>query len=173
MTLTTGAEFQYDIYMNHILKYRGFRFYQSSYDNDELGTVLSVNHDPAGMYTTYTGYGLLFLFIILSIFNRRSSFRSYPGRLLELRYRKAGGSHGAVTSASLLPARGQHLVIDKKAADSWGVLAQDQKGRTKPLYTISSDILRKVARENSFDGLSPMQVLLGVSLIFITGRMCR
>ncbi|MCK7539090.1 MAG: c-type cytochrome biogenesis protein CcsB [Marinilabiliales bacterium] len=162
-----GTEMQYDIYMNHILKYRGFRFYQSSYDNDELGTVLSVNHDPAGMYTTYTGYGLLFLFIILSIFNRRSSFRTIRPGYWNSRYRKPVAVMVLLFLISLAPARSQQLVIDREAADRFGeVLAQDQKGRTKPLYTISSDILRKVARENSFDGLSPMQVFLGCSLDF-------
>ena len=30
--------------MNNVLDYQGYRF-QSSYDQDELGTVLSVNHD--------------------------------------------------------------------------------------------------------------------------------
>jgi cytochrome c-type biogenesis protein CcsB len=158
---------QYDIYMNHILKYRGFRFYQSSYDNDELGTVLSVNHDPAGMYTTYIGYGLLFLFIILSIFNRKSSFRTISAGYWNSRYRKPVAALAALFLMSLAPARGQQLVIDRAEADRFGeLLAQDQKGRTKPLYTISSDILRKVARENSFDGLSPMQVFLGCSLDF-------
>jgi cytochrome c-type biogenesis protein CcsB len=161
------AEYQYDIYMNHILKHRGFRFYQSSYDNDELGTVLSVNHDPTGMYTTYTGYGLLFLFIILSIFNRKSSFRIIRPGYWNSRYRKPVAALVVLLAMSLAPARGQHLVIEKDDADRFGeVLAQDQKGRTKPLYTISSDILRKVAREKSFDGLSPMQVLLGCSLDF-------
>ncbi|MFZ2287378.1 MAG: c-type cytochrome biogenesis protein CcsB [Bacteroidales bacterium] len=160
-------EFQYDIYMNHILKYRGFRFYQSSYDNDELGTILSVNHDPAGMYTTYAGYGLLFLFIILSIANRRSSFRTIRPGYWSSRYRKPAAVAVLFALFSLLPLNGQQLVIDRGAADRFGeVLAQDQKGRTKPLYTISSDILRKVARENSFDGLTPMQVFLGCSLDF-------
>ena len=31
-----GIEIPYSIYMNHILKHRGYRFYQSSYDEDEL-----------------------------------------------------------------------------------------------------------------------------------------
>ena len=31
--------------MNNVLDYQGYRFFQSSYDKDELGTVLSVNHD--------------------------------------------------------------------------------------------------------------------------------
>ena len=163
-----GAAFEYDIYMNHILKYHGYRFYQSSYDNDELGTVLSVNHDPAGMYTTYTGYGLLFLFIILSLLNRKSFFRTVVPGHWSSNYRKTAAVVAFILFASVVPANAQQkLVIEKKAADSFGaVLAQDQKGRTKPLYTISSDILRKVAKENSFGGLSPMQVFLGYSLDF-------
>ncbi|MHC1732769.1 MAG: c-type cytochrome biogenesis protein CcsB [Bacteroidales bacterium] len=164
----SGAEFDYEIYMNHILKYHGYRFYQSSYDNDELGTVLSVNHDPAGMYTTYAGYGLLFLFIILSLLNRKSFFRTVVPGNWSSRYRKAAAVVAFLVLVSTVPVHGQQqLVIEKRAADSFGaVLAQDQKGRTKPLYTISSDILRKVARENSFGGLSPMQVFLGYSLDF-------
>jgi cytochrome c-type biogenesis protein CcsB len=162
-----GAGFQYDIYMNHILKYRGFRFYQSSYDPDETGTVLSVNHDPAGMYTTYTGYGLLFLFIILTLLNRRSFFRTVKPGHWNSRYRKPAAVIILALAASLIPVSAQKLVLDRDAADSFGgVLVQDQKGRTKPLYTVSSDILRKVARENTLDGLSPMQVFLGCSLDF-------
>jgi hypothetical protein len=46
------------------------------------------------------------------------------------------------------------------------VLVQDQKGRTKPLFTLSYDILRKVTRENKFRGLTPMQVFLGLYLDF-------
>lgn len=162
-----GTEMPYDIYMNHILKYRGYRFYQSSYDHDELGTVLSVNHDPAGMYTTYTGYALLFLFIILSLFNRKSFFRTVAPGHWSSNYRKPAAAIVLLLLTSLSPLKSQQLVIEKKAADSFGeVLAQDQKGRTKPLYTISSDILRKVSRENSFEGMSPMQVFLGCALDF-------
>jgi len=162
-----GTVMPYDIYMNHILKYRGYRFYQSSYDSDELGTVLSVNHDPAGMYTTYTGYGLLFLFIILSLLNRKSFFRTVTPGHWASNYRKPAAALVLILLTSLSPLKSQHLVIERKAADSFGaVLAQDQKGRTKPLYTISSDILRKVAGENSFEGMSPMQVFLGCSFDF-------
>jgi hypothetical protein len=46
------------IYMNHPLTHRGFKHFQSSYDPDELGTVLSVNYDP-GKIPTYLGYTLL------------------------------------------------------------------------------------------------------------------
>ncbi|MBS0011132.1 MAG: cytochrome c biogenesis protein ResB, partial [Bacteroidales bacterium] len=65
----------YSIYMNNILEYRAYRFYQSSYDPDERGTILSVNNDRAGMLVSYTGYAVLCLFIVLSLVNRNSVFR--------------------------------------------------------------------------------------------------
>lgn len=49
------------ISMNHILRHRYIRFYQSSYTPDERGTVLTVVHDPYGIGITYTGYALLLL----------------------------------------------------------------------------------------------------------------
>ncbi|MCI0522382.1 MAG: c-type cytochrome biogenesis protein CcsB [Bacteroidales bacterium] len=162
------TEFGYEIYMNHILKYQGYRFYQSSYDKDERGTILSVNHDPAGMLTTYAGYFLLFLFIVLSIINRKSFFRTAGRGYWNSRYRRIVTVTALLlTLGSIIPAGAQHLIIDRTEADRFGeVLAQDQKGRTKPLYTISNDILRKVAKENTFNGLSSMQVFLGYSLDF-------
>ena len=36
------VKFDYRIFMNSTLKYGGFQFFQSSYDQDEMGTVLSV-----------------------------------------------------------------------------------------------------------------------------------
>lgn len=157
----------YLIYMNNILKYKGYRFYQSSYDPDEKGTILSVNHDIAGMLVTYAGYGLLILFIILTLINRNSVFHKVTPSYWTSNLRK-----GAVVGIILLlmpavGAYGQKLIPDKNTADELGkLLVQDQKGRTKPLFTLSSDIIRKVTKENRFDGLTPMQVYLGFFLDF-------
>ena len=52
------------IYMNHPLTHRGSKHFQSSYDPDERGTVLSVNYDP-GKVPTYIGYILISLGFIL------------------------------------------------------------------------------------------------------------
>lgn len=49
-----------NISMNHIGRVGGYRFYQSSYDADLRGSVLSVSYDPWGIGITYVGYGLLF-----------------------------------------------------------------------------------------------------------------
>ncbi|MDP6669582.1 MAG: cytochrome c biogenesis protein ResB [Candidatus Krumholzibacteria bacterium] len=57
-----GQEFR--IYMNHPLSHRGNKHFQSSYDPDRKGTVLSVNHDP-GKWPTYISYILITLGFIL------------------------------------------------------------------------------------------------------------
>ena len=156
------------IFMNNILKYKGYRFYQSSYDTDEKGTILSVNHDMAGMFVTYTGYVLLFIFIILSLLNKASVFHNVNAGYWQSKLRKSVPVIilGLFLS-SLSTAYGQKLIPDKAVSEEFGkVLVQDQKGRTKPLFTLSNDILRKVARENEFEGLTSMQVFLGLYLDF-------
>ena len=158
----------YVIFMNNILKYKGYRFYQSSYDQDEKGTILSVNHDMAGMLVTYTGYGLLFLFIILALLSKETIFRYVNASYWQSKIRK---SIPILLLMMLLSGftslNAQKLVPDKALSEEFGkVLIQDQKGRTKPLFTLSNDILRKVSRSNDFDGLSSMQVFLGLYLDF-------
>ncbi len=54
----------FHIYMNHPLTHRGSKHFQSSYDTDEKGTILSVNHDP-GKWPTYIGYFLISLGFVL------------------------------------------------------------------------------------------------------------
>lgn len=163
-----GVEMPYEIFMNNVLKYRGYRFFQSSYDPDEQGTILSVNHDRAGMLVTYTGYALLFFFIFLSLLNRKSVFYTVKASNWGSVLRK-----GSVLIALLVlvPGAGdvfaQNVIPGKEAADRFGyVLIQDQKGRTKPLAAMSSDILRKVTGKNSFGGMTPMQVFMGIVIDF-------
>lgn len=66
-----NSSFGYEIFMNNVLDYKGYRFFQSSYDTDEMGTILSVNKDP-GKIPTYIGYFLLTLGFILSFFGKGS-----------------------------------------------------------------------------------------------------
>jgi cytochrome c-type biogenesis protein CcsB len=163
-----NTEKPFMIFMNNILKYKGYRFYQSSFDQDEMGTILSVNHDNAGMLVSYSGYALLFLFIVLSIFNKNSVFRNVNAGYWKSPFRKIVTVLILLilfTGFNLLNA--QKLVPDRKSAEGFGkVLVQDQKGRTKPLFTLSNDILRKVTRKNEFEGMSSMQVFLGLYFDF-------
>ncbi len=69
-----GKETPYKIYMNHILNYKGYRFFQSSFDQDLKGTVLSVNHDFWGTTITYIGYALLILGMFVTLFWKGTRF---------------------------------------------------------------------------------------------------
>ncbi|OFX83421.1 MAG: c-type cytochrome biogenesis protein CcsB [Bacteroidetes bacterium GWF2_33_16] len=161
--IENGIEMPYLIYMNHILKYRGYRFFQSSYDKDEKGTILSVSKDPYGLFVTYMGYFILILNLILSLINKHSLFRSITINQLSSVGRKMAGVVLIlllITTASF--ADNEKLIVPTNQANYFGsILVQDQTGRTEPLYTLSHDILRKVSKKTSIDGLNPMQVFLG------------
>lgn len=165
---SAGVEKPFMIFMNNILKYKGYRFYQSSFDRDEKGTILSVNHDMAGMFVTYTGYILLFIFVILSLINKNSVFHNVTSSFWQSNIRKSIPVIIILLFLSgLSEVNAQKLVTDKAVAEEFGkVLVQDQKGRTKPLFTLSNDILRKVTRANDYEGLTSMQVFLGIYLDF-------
>jgi cytochrome c-type biogenesis protein CcsB len=170
-----SLEMPYRIYMNHVLNYRGFRFFQSSYDKDERGTILSVNHDGAGTVVTYIGYLLMTIGMILTLFSRSSRFRSLAKLSSQLRNsRKTMVSLlilavvAFITSLPLqtiaAPNQSSGLqVIDKGHATKFGkLLVQDKDGRMKPINTLSSEVLRKIARKTSFNGMNPEQVFLGI-----------
>jgi cytochrome c-type biogenesis protein CcsB len=165
---SSDVEMPFVIFMNNILKYKGYRFYQSSYDRDEKGTILSVNHDRVGMSVTYTGYLFLFIFMILSLISRHSLFHTLTAGYWNSTLRRGLTILVIlILFSGLIPANAQKLIPDKDVAREFGkVLVQDQKGRTKPLFTLSYDILRKVARESKYEELTPIQVFLGIYLDF-------
>ncbi len=166
-----GVEMPYSIFMNHTLKYRGFKFFQSSYDMDEGGTILSVNHDNLGTALTYIGYFLMALGMILSIFNKNSRFmklarktgvsgKSFVTVLAALIMLLANGISGNVNAENKSD---EGKIIPANAAKEFStVLLQAQNGRIEPFYTMASDVLRKVLRKSRYKGLDPVQVVLGM-----------
>ena len=61
------------ISMNHILRHKHYRFYQSDYD-EQGNSVLDVARDPWGIGVTYVGYALLFIALIAMLIERRKTF---------------------------------------------------------------------------------------------------
>ena len=61
----SDGETQKDIVisMNHILRHKHYRFYQSDYD-EHGNSVLDVARDPWGIGVTYAGYALLFVSLV-------------------------------------------------------------------------------------------------------------
>ena len=73
------------VYMNNVLDLRGYRFFQASYDEDEKGTILSINKDVAGRNITYAGYFFLIAGFILMFVTPNSRLRKLGRQLKELR----------------------------------------------------------------------------------------
>ncbi len=162
-------EFPYRIYMNHILSYKGYRLYQSSYDKDEKGTVLSVNKDKPGTYVSYTGYLLLGIGLLFVLFNKNSRFTQLS-KLIDQVHKKRAALAGMLLWLALvtpLQAQDGHnhsdFIPSRAQADSLATLVyQTQDGRMAPLHTLASDALRKISQRITYEGLTPGQVLLGM-----------
>lgn len=161
-----GMEMPFRIFMNNILKYKGYRFFQSSYDSDEMGTILSVNHDALGTTVTYIGYFILALGMILTLFNKNSRFHLLMRK--SARMREEGKKLFAVlimglffTTVASAQNQAANAPMDKKHVASFSELAtQSPQGRTEPVSTLASEILRKVAKKTSWEGMSPTEVFL-------------
>jgi len=91
-----GKETPYKIYMNHVLNHKGYRFFQSSFDPDRMGTVLSVNHDYWGTLISYIGYGLLFLGMFVIFFWKGTHFWKLNKMLTDVNKKKTKGAAAAL-----------------------------------------------------------------------------
>ncbi len=159
------------IYMNHILDYDGYRFFQSSYDQDELGTYLSVNYDAPGTLISYIGYILLTLGMILTLLSKNSRFQQLAENLK--RMKKAEKTLAVFLVACFLgfstpgycgpPAPGPQEINADHASKFGHILIQDQRGRFKPINTFANEVLRKVSRKESLFGQTAEQIILGMA----------
>lgn len=148
------------IAMNRIAQYRGFRFYQSSYDSDEAGSRLSVTHDPWGIGITYTGYLLLLLAMTAQLIDRQGSFR----RLLHNRTLRGIGM-GCVAVLAILPAQASDRAVPptlpRDLAAKLGQTCVYYNQRICPLSTLAHDFTVKLCGKNRYRGLTPEQILAG------------
>ena len=160
---------EHRIYMNNTLDYGGYLFFQSSYDKDEQGTILSVNHDP-GKWPTYLGYSLLALGLFLNFFNPNSHFSKLSRTKYE--YKASIIAAFVVVAAFLNPqplSASSQLIesvknIDAKHAEHYGtLLVQSRDGRIKPLDTYAMELLNKISSTDSMFGLSHNQIVLGMA----------
>ena len=162
-----NVKMPYRIFMNNILDYGGFRFFQSSYDNDEKGTVLSVSHDFWGTAVTYVGYFLMTLGMIFTFFNKKSRFHALlrsGARLKELKKQAAAVLVLVFAATSLANAAEPARIDSRHVASFEKLLVQDNQGRVEPVNTLAAEVLRKLNRGNNFQGMSPSEVFLGMSV---------
>lgn len=84
-----GKQTPYKIYMNNVLNYEGYRFFQSSFSPDRMGTVLSVNHDFWGTLISYIGYAFLFGGMFVMFFWKGTHFWKLNKMLKDINKKRA------------------------------------------------------------------------------------
>ena len=108
--------------------------------------------------------------MVMTLFSKKSRFNTVRKSLKKMRDRTAAV---VVSSALLIPVASQaqevipqaHIskAIAPEHADLFSrMVVQDHKGRMKPIHTLSREIMRKVHRSESMDGLSADQIMLGM-----------
>ncbi|WP_228149984.1 cytochrome c biogenesis protein CcsA [Malaciobacter molluscorum] len=172
--------FDYRIFMNRTLHEGNFLFFQSSYDQDEKGTILSVNNDP-GKWPTYLGYFLLSLGLIWNLFDKKSRFWKLTKYL---KNNTAASfllacllSFGFTTNAKAIEQQSiatsaQDTVINylnafqkdsKQTAEKFSYLVtQSGMGRMKPMDSLNNEILHKISSRGSLFGMNANQIVLGM-----------
>ncbi|WP_185857355.1 cytochrome c biogenesis protein [Blattabacterium cuenoti] len=171
-----NKEKNYLIYMNNILNYKGFRFFQSGYDPDGKGTHFSVNNDYLGTYFSYIGYIFMTIGMFFTLFWKGTRFSYLKKKLKYLSYRNCSilffilsSLHNFVYSQihelKKIPLESvfDAIHIPKKHSENFGrLLIQDQKGRIKPVNTIAIELLRKIHKKDSIGSLDANQWFISI-----------
>jgi cytochrome c-type biogenesis protein CcsB len=211
-----GVQFDRRIFMNTVMDYRGYRFFQSSYDPDEMGTRLSVNQDTWGTNVTYLGYLLMSLAMGLTLVAPASRFRELNRKITGIHKKKAGMMTLLALFAFTLPVFAQqhdhdhdhddhdhseHMHdhgVDLDSLDEAfnpfaprelteeelkriekinttpigadhakkleSLVIQDYEGRMKPFQTVALEVIRKIHRKDTYNGLTATQVFMDMHL---------
>ncbi|QXP79670.1 MULTISPECIES: cytochrome c biogenesis protein CcsA [Winogradskyella] len=180
------GDFDYRVYMNHVLDHKGYRFFQASFHPDEKGTVLSVNHDFWGTNITYIGYMLLYFGLLAILFAKHTRFDEIRTRLGKIKQKKAkmmtmilllisfsgftqehseddshnhGNQPGKEQIDSILRV---HITPKEHTAKFSKMVVQDYGGRMMPMHTYASEMLRKLSKSDVYEDFDADQVFLSI-----------
>ncbi|SDR88202.1 cytochrome c biogenesis protein CcsA [Winogradskyella sediminis] len=180
------GDFDYRVYMNHVLDHKGFRFFQASFHPDEKGTVLSVNHDLWGTYITYAGYILLYLSMLAILFVKNTRFDDIRKRLAKIKEKKAKmmtmilllisisgfaqvhsedddhNHQNKTDKAQIDSILSVHITPKEHAKKFSKMVIQDYSGRMMPMHTYASEMLRKLSKSDVYEDFDADQVFLSI-----------
>lgn len=155
----------YSIFMNNVLNHKGYRFFQTSYDQDEKGTLLSVNYDPIGTFVSYFGYFLMTLGMFLALFSKKSYFRELlkKGSKAVLLIAVLAISSNSVFAQNFNANNIPENKINTAHAERFGhLLIADPRGRIKPVNTLASEVTRKIMKKKKLEGYTPTELFLSM-----------
>ncbi len=170
--------FDYIISMNNILSYKGYRFYQSSFDEDLKGSVLTLSRDVYGIPITYCGYFLLFLSMLWVLLSPKGRFRAllrspllkksvFTGFLLFflLPASKANdienNSHSSLEKLNVTTLSKDRVTLNREQAAHLGKVWVLYNQRIVPLQTLSIDFTKKLIGKESYKYANAEQVFAG------------
>jgi cytochrome c-type biogenesis protein CcsB len=164
--IDNSTTFPYRIFMNHPLTYKGYKFFQSSYDLDEKGTILEVNKDP-GKWPTYFGYFLLCVGFVGNFFTKGSRFV----KLRAFLQKSALALLLPLVFVQATPLKAEADTLEQFRKNSYehangvfsSLLVQDYMGHIKPISTEAVEIVNKITGKSSLFGLTPEQMILGMT----------
>ena len=132
--------------MNHELEYKGWRLFQSSYQQEKgrEATVLSVSKDP-GQLIVFIGYILLVIGMCIVLGTRAAQSR---GRAA------LGGAVGRTAAFALIAALGAAAPVHAadSATEALKCLPVQHDGRVMPLDTLAREAVWNVTGKRSWDG---------------------
>ncbi|MDR1557182.1 MAG: cytochrome c biogenesis protein CcsA [Tannerellaceae bacterium] len=156
-----GESFERIISMNNILRYKGYRFYQASFDEDWNGSILSVNHDTWGITLSYIGYFLMFFSMLFILFDKRERFRYLSKKLSQkavLVVMLLCIPFFSNAQTVLIP---DSIIVSKQQAEQLGKLWVDYQGRICPIQTLANDFTVKLIGKPRYKTVSSEQVFFG------------
>ena len=130
------------ISMNNILSRDGYRFYQTSFDADHDGTILTVKYDPWGIAVTYGGYLMLALSMIWVLLARGEEFR----RLLRHPLLRKGSLFVGLLAVLPLQVQAREAIPTISAAKAEKIRSMQvvYNDRVVPLNTLALAFRRKI-----------------------------
>lgn len=169
--------------MNNIGKASGYRFYQSSYDDDGQGTHLLVAHDPYGIAVTYMGYLMLFVSLLWTVFSRHTRIRQLyrmatrPLVILVLfcltsQHVFASSKHYNLrtsapgSAAFMASAEKGPQTVSSEIAHELGKVAILYNGRICPINTAATDFVSKLSGKPSWNGYSADEIFTGWMIFY-------
>lgn len=157
---------QATVRMNKVIDIDGYRLFQSSFDPDEQGTILSVSYDRPGMQLTYIGYFLLFAGFVLTLFSKKSRFGRLRRELGEMKKNMpycvlfllalSGVAGGQTVHAQ------QPCVSSQHAGKFGSLVVLNPNGRLEPVNSYTSAILRKLYGADKLNGINSDQFFLNL-----------
>ena len=159
--------------MNNIFRYKGMRFFQSSFTEDMRGSVIAINSDPWGIPVTYVGYALLFVSLIWMLIDPKGQYRQVIRKVMGtgcmvLVALFAQPSPLIAQPSTLNPHRSPlnsqpstPQTLPPSTAKKFGKLLINYNDRICPVQTFALDFTKKLSGKRSYNGLTAEQVLTG------------